>query len=47
VTCPTTSSFGTSKPYLIFWATLLLMVSLENRAKKSEMHSVHGSVGLQ
>ena len=35
VTCPTTSSFGTSKPYLIFQVTLLPMVSLENRTKKS------------
>ena len=26
----------TSKPYLIFWATLLLMVSLENRAEKRD-----------
>ena len=35
VTCPTTLSFGTSKPYRISQVTLLPMVSLENRTRKS------------
>jgi predicted PolB exonuclease-like 3'-5' exonuclease len=43
MTCPTTSSFGTLKPCQILQVTLLLMVSLANRAKKSENPSATSS----
>ena len=43
MTCPTTSSFGTSKPCPISRVMLLPMVSLANWTKKSERHSATSS----